>query len=102
MSAASGMPKAYYDIYNNLKAKFEKTGKVAGRLYTKWDGPADQRAHMIALNYINKRGISKKNNQELIQSLGDYYKKTRELELERSFNHPDYKHIHGNDYDPEN
>ena len=98
MGAASGMPKAYYEIYNNIKTKFEKTGKVAGKRYMRWEGPADQRAHMIAKSYVDGR-TDKKNrtNQELLADLDRYYKKTRELE---TFNHPDYKHVHGNGYDP--
>ena len=92
MPAASGMPSAYYDIYNNIKAKFEKTGFVGKQKYDRWAGPADQKAHMIAKNYVDKR---KRTNKELIDDLKYYYQKTLERE---SFNHPDYKHIHSKEY----
>lgn len=99
MPAAPGMPKAYYDIYNNIKAKFEETGKIAGKRYMKWAGPADQRAHVIAKSYVDRRSNKKaRTNQELLADLEAYYKKAREIE---TFNHPDYRHIHGNGFNPD-
>ena len=98
MGAAAGMSKVYYDVYNNIKANFEKTGRINGKAYSRWEGLADQRAHVIAKSYVKGR-VDKKNrsNQDLLADLDKYYKKTREME---TFNHPDYKHIHGNGYDP--
>ena len=72
MGAASGMPKAYYEIYNNIKTKFEKTGKVAGKRYMRWEGPADQRAHMIAKSYVDgmKRiGLGKADSIQYLEGI---------------------------------
>ena len=96
MPASSGQPKFYYDIYNNIKAKFEKTGYIGKKKYDRWDGLADQRAHQIALSYVNKRNT--RTNKDLIDDLDHYYKKSREIELKKSFEHPDYKHVHSKEY----
>lgn len=99
----AGMPKAYYEIMKNLKAKFEKTGKVGRKKYSYWDdgrpeGNAVNHAHNIAQRIIKDRQKKKVNsNKELLDDLNDYLKKTRETQ---SFNHPDYKHVHNN-YDPD-
>lgn len=96
MGAASGMPKVYYDVYNNIKANFEKTGRINGKAYSKWEGLADQRAHAIAKSIANKRS---RTNKDLLDELDYYYKKAKEVELKKSFEHPDYKHVHSNEYD---
>lgn len=91
----AGMPKAYYEIMKNLKAKFEKTGKVGRKKYSIWDaghssGDAVHHAHNIAMRIIKDRTHK---NKELLDDLEYYLKKSRDVE---SFNHPDYKHVHEN------
>ena len=98
MGAAAGMPKVYYDVYNNIRANFEKTSKINGKVYSKWEGSADQRAHEIAKSIVDKRNRA---NKDLLDELNYYYKKVKEIELKKSFEHPDYKHVHGEGYDPE-
>lgn len=95
MPAASGMPKVYYDVYNNIKAKFERNGGYIGKTkYLRWQGAADQRAHQIAKSYVDKR----QSNKTLADKLDYYYQKSKEIEMNKSFNHPDYKHVHSKEY----
>ena len=96
MPPAKNMPSKYYTIYNNLRNKFDKTGYVGRQKYIKWEGEADRKAHQIALSYI------KSSNKKLIDDLDYFYKKTRDIEMNKSFNHPDYIHVHGKEYDPDN
>lgn len=99
MPAQSGQPKAYYNIYNNIKNQWERTGKINNKKYDRWEGLADQRAHMIALSYIKNRYNKKaRTNQELLDELEYFHKKNKELELKKSFEHPDYKHVHNKEY----
>lgn len=94
----AGMSDRYYEIMKNLKAEFDKTGMVKGKKYQYWDkhssGDAIHRAHQIAISIDKSR---RKTNKELLDQLDDFYKRTKK---ENMFNHPDYKHIHGNEYDP--
>lgn len=98
----AGMSEAYYEIMKNLKAEWERTGKVRGKKYQYWDkhssGDAIHHAHQIAKSIEKSRYTSKqRSNQDLQAELAAFYDKTRK---ENMFNHPDYKHVHGNEYDP--
>lgn len=98
MPAARNMSSPYYEIYNNVRAKFERTGYIGKTRYNKWEGLADQRAHMIAKSYMD---IRNKKKQEADNGALNYVYEYLEIENKKNwFNNEDYKHVHGYDYDP--
>lgn len=98
----------YLAILDNMKATWEKTGKVGGVSYKYWDkyqqGCGINKAHIIANEIIKRKHpeyftpTNKKSNKDLIDDLDYFYKKAREIELKKSFEHPDYKHVHSKEY----
>lgn len=98
----------YLAILDNMKATWEKTGRVSGGYYKYWDkystGCGINKAHIIANEIIKQKypqyfTSPTRSNKDLIGALDKYYKKSREIEMNKDFEHPHYKHIHSKTYD---
>lgn len=101
------LEKIFLTILDNIRAQYEKTGKINGSKYDRWEH-AKPKAWQVANAIMRKRhpeyfkrtksSYMSRENKDILAALDDYHRKTR---LYNSFNHPDYKHMHGFGYDPD-